>query len=325
MSSHSISIAKFFVFQKNGGVNLAIWVDYHAQIVGYSNIIVIDHASQSLSTQKLLVELEQKGVQVFHFSGLFSMKHAFLTKQMNDAKNSASLLIPMDLDEYIVLVKNKTAAKENEEPRNDDDGDRVATFTTNPKSIRARLDFLNSSSLLKMNSKKSFKVSQYMSVPDDCNDPPVLEPPNLLFRFADVCNSIHFQRRQNLTHRSKTFFWSSTFVNTDQGNHFGQTIYPCRSQNVESCYFDSGLAYLHFHTSRFPIWLAKIVSRVTDSYSMDLSNCDAIGGHYCKMGRTIVNRPAEKLYEHWYDSLCKPKLKSSLMEFDGIYKQFCLN
>ena len=318
-SSSSHSTAKLFLFQRNGGASLASWVGYHAQIVGYENVYVIDHASSSPLTQKLLIEFKKKGVRVFHFNKEFKEKHSALSKHMNNAKASTKLLIPMDIDEYLVFVK-KNETKE----RLSHDGDKIPTFTSNPTAILNHLKHLVNSSP-KKDPKKSFKVSSYMSVPDDCNDPPVLEPSNLLFRFADVCTSIHFHPRPNLVPKYKVFYWSSTFVNTDQGNHFGQTTFPCQSRNVDDCYVDSGLVHLHFRTSRFPVWASKIVSRVTESYSMDLrKKCQGVGHHYCGMAKGILNTTAEKLFQHWFDSFCLPALDLDLIYFPELYDQFCL-
>jgi len=198
---------------------------------------------------------------------------------------------------------------------------------------------------------RRFKVSELFAYPGDCDDPlaqqhkrflhssshssrttvllippPPPPPPVLLREFTDVCSVTKFALAP-IRDRSKTFYWSQTFVATDQGNHFGRSSDKCGQGNpLEKCFQDSGLAYLHYHTVRYPKWSQKVYSRAVQSYDMDVessSSCEGMHGyHYCKYVRRFIGLKGKELFLDYVKLFCNQDEKD-LVVVEGLNQRFC--
>lgn len=118
----------------------------------------------------------------------------------------------------------------------------------------------------------------------------------------------------------KTFFLSSMFVSTDQGNHNGET--KCK----KNCFKYAKLAFLHFRVRSYQHYLQKSYQRLLVSYSaqdrperpdLNLDKCElggVDGGGYCL--REGMTRPAfEKTY------CARPN--EFVLHFTAFYNSYC--
>lgn len=117
------------VMQKNEGYLLLHWAFYHAQIVGYENLLIFDNGSTDSLTIKILNLLNGMGVSiVYYYDDITSYNNKGNiifkeTKRITNAKNSIALL---DIDEFLFCQCN----------------DRVSF---DPDTIRRELVVINSS------------------------------------------------------------------------------------------------------------------------------------------------------------------------------------
>ena len=86
---------KIFVFEKNEIDILKDWIDYHAKIVGYENIVVIDHKSDDGSFN-LAKSYQDRGLTAIRYTGPYTNKGAQMTHEMKKFRENSSILIPLD-------------------------------------------------------------------------------------------------------------------------------------------------------------------------------------------------------------------------------------
>ena len=89
---------KVFTFQKDEIDILEDWIDYHSYLFGKENVYVIDHESKCCKEL-----IKSKGVHLVNFTGAFENNKARqLTKLMKENKDSCDIVIPLDVDEFII-------------------------------------------------------------------------------------------------------------------------------------------------------------------------------------------------------------------------------
>ena len=96
---------KIFTFIKDEEILLKDWIEYHATIVGYNNISIIDNCSVD-NTHNILKYYENLGVTVIYNYPHFRNKSGYLSEIMRKEKNNCKILIPLDGDEFIALEGN---------------------------------------------------------------------------------------------------------------------------------------------------------------------------------------------------------------------------
>jgi len=108
---------RLVMMQKDEGELLHSWVKYHADIVGYANLCIIDHGSTCPRTKLFLDQAFDNGALVVrqrYQHNDYSLKGAIIETEIK--RYPAHAYIPMDCDEFLCL-------------------ERAGSITCNPKKI----------------------------------------------------------------------------------------------------------------------------------------------------------------------------------------------
>ena len=187
---------KIFTFHKNEDI-LEDWLLYHGYLFGYDNLYVIDNCSEQKYID-ILKQYERLGVNVQYDVKRYIDRISILSELMRDYKYQCNLLIPLDIDEFIV--------------KNND-----VEFTCNKDEILKSL-------YAHKNTQIKLKFGEYTA---QCFKENFTVPTIDMNRFIYYpCNN-----------RSKTMFPAELFLYTDQGNHCGKidgndTIYTYTDLSV---------------------------------------------------------------------------------------------
>ena len=176
---------KIFTFIKDEQVFIRDWIDYHAMIVEYNNIYIVDNRSRD-NTINILKEYEKLGINVIYDYPHYRLKGEYLSQIMKDVNDKCKYLIPIDGDEFIALKTNNKL-----------------DITADPKKIKNYIE-----NLPYTGAKYSF-YTYICCIPEQVqyNDP-LIE----IDKFH-----IHLENHEMM----KKFYPSSTFISTDHGNHHG--------------------------------------------------------------------------------------------------------
>lgn len=211
------SVAKIFVFVKDDQYLMSAWIPYHAKLVGMSNLYIVDHDS-SPECQEFYQQYIELGLNHRVVKCSFRDKGRELTKWMQEVRSECTWLIAIDSDEFIV-TKNQ-----NEYPICDTD--------------------IVNESLTKL-PLSPYKQSFFICLAK-CNcfsyDDPLVE-----------MTSFHGPTYPTPHRGNKTFWPSSTFISTDEGNHCGTT------SGDNSKYIATDLGTLHFPRRGFYQTAAKCI------------------------------------------------------------------
>ena len=211
-----------FTFQKNEGTLLLEWGVWHGSIFGFDALNIIDHQSDDPQTNLYLDFLGSKGVHVMKYSGNFTSKAAQLTNWMT--KSEAKFLVPIDVDEFLVLNRNGSLVFDKSEI--------LSTFRNLPTDGR----------------RYKMKTTNAIYCPgNDTNTRPWSQ-------FSRAREMTVFQQAPtHLPCDAKTFYLRSTFLETDQGNHHGTVAMDKHDggYKVNGChYFHSpDIGLVHFGDS----------------------------------------------------------------------------
>jgi hypothetical protein len=175
-------MVKVFTFLKDEIKIVDDWLTYHSNLFGVNNIHVIDHMSTD-GTEKILEEWKNKGLNIYKCDKPFSYKNKKLTEVMVKEKTKDCFLIPLDIDEFIVIDSNEGI---------------VVSKDVIIKQINK---------LEKGPFRYKFSVRNNIPLQTDVNRP------------VEQC--VHFDEKISVNDRSKTFYNSNHFISTDQGNHGG--------------------------------------------------------------------------------------------------------
>ena len=255
-----------FTFQKNEGKLLLEWGIWHGSIFGFDALNIIDHQSDDPQTNLHLDFLVNRGAHVMKYSGKFDGKAAQLTHWMAESK--AKFLVPIDVDEFLILKRNGSFLFNNDEI--------LSTFRYLPTDGRR------------------YKMTSTHAIYCPGNDTNT----RAWSEFSRAREMTLFE--PGSTHRScgaKTFFLRSTFLGTDQGNHQGYVIMDKNDEGYEvnGCpYFHSpDIGLVHFgHYLPWNIKRDKMI-RGAVMYGHDArvkagQECDGSGIHYCDFYKQLT-------------------------------------
>jgi hypothetical protein len=264
--------ARLFVIQSDEHDLIDDWLNYHTHLFGASNIHVIDMKSTDAGVIETLARWEAKGVQVDrHPNATFSHKHLILSKAMRSraaGDPGARFLLPMDMDEFVVLVQPPPAR-----------------FSTNRSAILAKFGELQTDGY-------KFKFVLYHA--GYCGD-------RLMNNNGRRAVDVQHVVGGGTCCACKTFYYAPTFKGTDQGNHYGWSTVDstCASSNTTNlkcpptnCYHKSDLGLLHFghHSamSSYEAWERKVQRGFTAYHGAVPDRLFPVdcrgkpGTHYCR-------------------------------------------
>lgn len=255
------ALAKVFTFHKDEAFLLGDWLYYHASVFGPENVVVVDHASQDPRVLELLDAYARRGVSVVKFAGKFGDKAEALSAAMRAAAATAEYLVPMDVDEFVVLE--------------------LAGGGIAADAAAIRAEFAG----LPRDEPRKFKFSSRVAACPDASHATAASArrPALVTAFSP----------KKSTAMAKTFFRGGYgFLSTDQGNHFGKTRHDNAStadDQIDNRQFDryfvrTRLSLLHFSMPDFATWHAKLFQRAK-AYGFTMkSPCAGIrrGQRYCR-------------------------------------------
>jgi hypothetical protein len=303
--------AKLFLFHNNEVETLSDWLQYHAHVFGFNNIVVIDHASTVQSTCDTLAIYQTCGVRIINYKGSFQKKYEALTKAMKGYKDS--FLIPLDCDEFITF------------PLHDRDGV-ITGYSPSREKIRMSLNKL-------VVDGRKYKFSHVYPVYNN-HDVCVAslnhtDSPGPVQR--RVMNGICTGKPQYADYQSKTFFFSEGFISTDQGNHFGEVKHDQHHVNMHKDvvnnlphYFaTSELALLHYSATTYYSMKQKMI-RGAAAYGYHRSDEPCVktklGYGYCAMARHYRANSASS--EKHYMSFCEVNSTARNVSVEGFRKWF---
>ncbi len=96
-------LAKVFAFHRDEEFLLGDWLYWHCAVFGCGNVVVVDHASTNPKVLAILEAYKTRGVTVETFRGAFGEKAEALSRAMRARADDARLLVPLDVDEFVVL------------------------------------------------------------------------------------------------------------------------------------------------------------------------------------------------------------------------------
>ena len=170
---------KVFTIQRDEDDILEDWLRYHIYLFGKENIYVIDHKSK-----KSRKTINKYNVNLIPYEGPFedNGKAKILTKTIHKYKDNSKLVIPIDIDEFIVYIK-----KDN-------------IICDKAKVIRELMQYTYTN---KFDSFKFKSLTINSTIHSD-----------LLIN----CDSYE-QENKNQFSRWKSFYKTNIFKQADQGNH----------------------------------------------------------------------------------------------------------
>ena len=287
--NHSLSpnkLVNIFTFQKNEGKLMLEWGAWHGSIFGFDALHIIDHQSDDPQTIFYLNMLASKGAHIETYSGKFQHKASQLTKWM--ASSEAKFLVPIDVDEFLILVVNNSLLLDSNEILNTFRYLPVDGRRYKPTSILA--SYCPSEHDTNTRSWKNFSRPQEMTV----------------FKQAPIhleCSSM------------KTFYLRSSFLGTDQGNHYGSVVMDKYDANyrVNGCpYFHSpsiGLVHygynLPWSIQRDKLMRGANVYNHTGRLAAGQQVCSGHGAHYCGFWKKFLEIGEEAMQaEHENNKPC---------------------
>lgn len=260
-------LAKVFAFHRDEEFLLGDWLRWHCMVFGCGNVIVVDHASTNTKVLALLDAYAKRGVTVDTFSGAFGEKAEALSRAMRERAHEAKLLVPLDVDEFVVLETS-------------------AGFVADPRRIQRAFAAAADST-----EPRKFKFASRVAA---CPAPPA-DGATVIERRPAVVRAFSPPTQ---TAMAKTFFrGGSDFVGTDQGNHFGRVRRDNASsqdamidnRNFDRFFARTPLTLLHFSMPDFDTWHAKVFKRAA-AYGFSMkTQCAGVrrGQRYCRSYQTL--------------------------------------
>lgn len=189
---------KIFTFIKDEEILLKDWIEYHATIVGYNNIYIVDNCSVD-NTHNILKYYEKLGITVIYNYPDYCNKGIYLSEIMCREKINCKFLIPIDGDEFIALRDNNNNIIT--------DGILIKNYILSlPQdgNIYIFNTYLNSCAEKEFYDNSIIEINKF---------------------------NYHLQNNSMM----KKFFPSISFISTDHGNHHGVVKLP---KNKNDCNFD---------------------------------------------------------------------------------------
>lgn len=272
-SLHSRSI-KVFLFQNNERELLADWLQYHSYLFGSNNLHIVDHLSTDTSICKLLALYSLCGTKLTSYDKAFEKKHAILTKVMRE--ETKTFLVPLDADEFVVFATN--------EERNHVSFDReriLSTFQELP--IDGRKYKFNQVLPVRLNNATCERAEQYSE--------------QVSGAYRRVMNTGYTGESMWRAPISKSFYHTTGFRGTDQGNHFGHAGIdgPGGGASNLTHFIIANTSIIHLGVSTYDSIKQKALrGAAAYGYKSD-TNCSAIssGRHYCQRAKLFHTKSAE--------------------------------
>lgn len=174
-------LVRLFTYIKNEQILLPKWLDHHLSIVPGWSIHVVDNNSTD-DTLKILQKYKTKhGINIHHHDD-YRLKGQVMTQHILKYKNQPGISIPLDGDEFVVLMQGKSVCSDGSIIKN-----YLEDLPTDPAYYRTR----------------------------GClNSVPIQES------YTDPVNQITtFKWEWTEPNRCKKFYSNATFTTTDHGNH----------------------------------------------------------------------------------------------------------
>ena len=270
-------LAKVFAFHRDEEFLLGDWLYWHCAVFGCSNVVVVDHASTNPKVLAILDAYKTRGVTVETFRGAFGAKAEALSRAMRARAGEARLLVPLDVDEVVVLEADRG-------------------FVADARRIRAA--FLKAAS---SNELRKFKFSSRVAAcpaPADDGDAlggglRVVASGNVVADAAKRPAVVRAFSPPTQTAMAKTFFRGGPdFLETDQGNHFGRIRRDNASsqdamidnRNFDRFFARTPLTLVHFSMPDFDTWYAKVLQRAKAYGFTMATQCAGVrrGQRYCR-------------------------------------------
>ena len=209
---------KIFTFIKDEEIFIIDWIEYHANIVGYKNLHIVDNKSTD-NTINILKEYEKLGVNVIYDYPDYSLKGEYLSQIMKELSTKCKYLIPIDGDEFIALKTNEV--------------DYPFILSVDPDKIRYHLRQLQYNGAMYLFYSYICCISEKSKYDD-----PLIEIETF---------DITLQKHELM----KKFYPSVTFISTDHGNHIGKV-----KSNFDTIL--SNLVLFHYHDVGFDSYIKRI-------------------------------------------------------------------
>lgn len=275
-----------FLFQSDETELLSDWLQYYSYLFGIEHLTVVDHNSKNPSICKLLSLYQACGMRLVDHTGPFSQKWLTLSHVMKNVSSKYTFLLPLDADEFIT----------------------VPTFASGRRLIYTN-DSFSSRKILKVFSRlpidgRKYKTDNsltFLYSSQTCKEGLVTNnysEPNQVQRFKRRTlrdgNSSYFVMDHNLRLR-KTFYHSTGFISTDQGNHLGLVEndigkFRMTKNNMSKYFIETRFIYNHLGFLSYRKMQQKMI-RGADAYGYtNTSDCDAKtvpGRHYCKAAKNF--------------------------------------
>lgn len=248
-----------FTFVKNEAFLMRDWIPYHASLVGFANIHIIDHSSTDES-DTLYEKYQPRGLSVVKTALPFTRKSRVLSKLMQRYKESADFLIPLDGDEFLCARAVNT----------DGEDDNRVILVASPFKVRHELRCLPCDG-------RKLMLNQFLLV-NDCKDynDPLLEARRFTFTSGKEITG-PFNKTIVKPNSGKAFYPAPTFLWTDQGNHFG-----CVSnENDNPGFHSTSLCTAHFSVYGLTQFSQKLEKGIA-AYGLDnkSDDYDGCGNHW---------------------------------------------
>ena len=270
-------LAKVFAFHRDEEFLLGDWLYWHCAVFGCSNVVVVDHASTNPKVLAILEAYKTRGVTVETFRGAFGAKAEALSRAMRARADEARLLVPLDVDEFVVLEADRG-------------------FVADARRIRAAFAASASS-----NELRKFKFSSRVAAcpaPADDGDAlggglRVVSSGSVVADAAQRPAVVRAFSPPTQTAMAKTFFRGGPdFLETDQGNHFGRIRRDNASsqdamidnRNFDRFFARTPLTLVHFSMPDFDTWYAKVLQRAKAYGFTMATQCAGVrrGQRYCR-------------------------------------------
>ena len=300
-------LATVIVFQSNSGYQLQNFMAHYLPVIGSKSIVIIDHHMDGRAidpeTVTLLGKHSKLGSDVWRCDGSFLYKAEMWSDVVNQYKSSSEFVFPLDVDEYITVIKPQLSSSIFSTSR---------IFSTNSSDRNKRLHWnkkdLSHALLSLQQTGMPFKMEGGIILPSDCGN--ITWPGNPLDKRKYVAR----KKGRRVTCMDKVFMRGKDFEATDGGNHIGKT----HNSPQRLCPLDplpeqrSELFLIHMQVSNFDEWLLHglrgAAARGYNKFT-DLTNCfeGMVSEHYCRFWKQIIGTRLDpwqmkKLYS---DIVCK--------------------
>jgi hypothetical protein len=308
------TIARVFIFQKNGGTQLLTALSHYLYALPPDAIVVIDHDSYEPASKELKKYVSQ-GVHLWKCSGNKNAKGPMWSAVIDVYKNYSEYVFPVDVDELIT----------------------VQNFDN---SLHWNTSILHHAlSELKGNlSGKPLKLLNSNAIPVDCFDT------SETFHQSTFCQMKYAPKQTRAFCMHKCFSRGKDFYSTDLGNHHlvthrttmlaphlnntGYNIYNlCVNDGIDHWYETTRLVTLHVQKLDFRDWVIHTLRGAsTAGFTRQGFNCSTVSfsTHYCERWMELVdlNFSTDKLLEVYKKRFCQIDLPN-MYNLSSLFDHMC--